>query len=383
MYKKKIICFIKYYLPGYKSGGPVRTIANLIEKIGNDYFFDIVTSDRDVYDSNSFQNIKVDDWNEAHNSRIFYSSSFISFLCKLPIFFRSKSYDYIYLNSFFSFQFSIIVLINIFLKIIPQTKIIIAPRGEFSLSALTIKKFRKNFYLSIFKLFNLDQDIVWQASSIYELNDIKNIFKRRKLNIKIAPDIPEINFDRKDNNLKLSMNPLKIIFLSRISSIKNLDFAIEVLKELKINVHFEIVGPICDKHFWEYCITLLKELPLNISYSYLGAINHKEVGKKISNNHLFFLPTKSENYGHTIFESLSVGTPVLISNQTPWRNLSDHNVGWDIPLLNKFDFVHSINYMAKLSQKEYEQKRLDSVKFVKKKININKILKSNKELFCQ
>ena len=41
MYKKKIICFIKYYLPGYKSGGPVRTIANLINKIGNDYFFDI------------------------------------------------------------------------------------------------------------------------------------------------------------------------------------------------------------------------------------------------------------------------------------------------------------------------------------------------------
>ena len=382
MHKKKIICFIKYYLPGYKSGGPVRTIANLIDKIGNDHFFDIVTSDRDVYDLNSFQNIKVDDWNEAYNSRIFYSSNFISYIYKLPIFFKRKSYDYIYLNSFFSFQFSIIVLIIILLKIIPRTKIIIAPRGEFSLSALKIKKFRKTFYLRIFMLFNLDQNVIWQASSTYELNDIKKIFNRRILNIKIAPDIPEINFDRKDYNLNLTMNPLKIIFLSRISSIKNLDFAIEVLKELKINVHFEIVGPICDKDFWQYCLNLLKELPFNISYSYLGSINHKDVGKKISNNHLFFLPTKSENYGHTIFESLTVGTPVLISNQTPWRKLSDHNAGWDIPLVNKFDFVHSINNMSKLSQKEYEQKRLDSVKFVKKKININKILKSNKELFC-
>ena len=149
MYKKKIICFIKYYLPGYKSGGPVRTIANLIDKIGNDYSFDIVTSDRDVYDLNSFQNIKVDDWNEAYNSRIFYTSNFISFLYKLPIFFKRKSYDYIYLNSFFSFQFSIIVLIIILLKIIPRTKIIIAPRGEFSLSALKIKKFRKIIYLNI------------------------------------------------------------------------------------------------------------------------------------------------------------------------------------------------------------------------------------------
>ncbi|MBO8244203.1 glycosyltransferase [Prochlorococcus marinus XMU1411] len=382
MYKKKIICFIKYYLPGYKSGGPVRTIANLINKIGNDYFFHIVTSDRDVYDLNSFQNIKVDDWNEAYNSRIFYISNFLYFLYKFPRFFRRESYDYIYLNSFFSFQFSIIVIIMLYLKIIPRTKIIIAPRGEFSLSALSIKKFRKIIYLNIFKFLNLDQDVIWQASSVYELNDIQNIFKSRILNIKIAPDIPEINLDRNVNNLSLSMNPLKIIFLSRISSIKNLDFAIKVLKELKINVHFEIVGPICDKDFWDYCLKLLKELPFNISYSYLGSIDHKEVGEIISQNHLFFLPTKSENYGHTIFESLSVGTPVLISNQTPWRDLSKHNAGWDISLLNKLDFVDSINNIAKLSPKEYEKKRLDSVKFVKNKINIEKILKSNKELFC-
>ena len=77
-----------------------------------------------------------------------------------------------------------------------------------------------------------------------------------------------------------------------------------------------------------------------------------------------------------------MGTPVLISNQTPWRNLSKHNAGWDIPLLNKLDFVDCINNIAKLSPKEYAKKRLDSVKFVKKKININKILESNKELFC-
>ena len=178
------------------------------------------------------------------------------------------------------------------------------------------------------------------------------------------------------------MNPLKIIFLSRISSIKNLDFAINVLKELKINAHFEIVGPICDKDFWQYCLKLLKELPSNISYDYLGSINHKEVREIISQSHLFFLPTKSENYGHTIFESLSVGTPVLISNKTPWRDLSYYNAGWDISLSNKLDFVNAINNIANLSIKEYEKKRLDSLNFVKKKINIKKIIKSNKELFC-
>ena len=102
----------------------------------------------------------------------------------------------------------------------------------------------------------------------------------------------------------------------------------------------------------------------------------------IGQSHLFFLPTKSENYGHTIFESLSVGTPVLISNKTPWRDLSYYNAGWDISLSNKLDFVNAINNIANLSIKEYEKKRLDSLNFVKKKINIKKIIKSNKELFC-
>ena len=381
MNKKKIICFLRFYLPGFKSGGPVRTIANLIDNIGEDYLFHVVTSDRDVHDYKSFQSIKVDSWNKAYNSEIFYRSSFLYYLYQIPKFFSKESYDYIYLNSFFSFQFSIIVLLFRFLKIIPNKKIIIAPRGEFSKSALKIKLIQKIIYINIFKILKLYKNVTWQASSIYELNDIRKIFRKKNLSIKIAPDIPEINFEQNKKNLSWDMNPLKIIFLSRISSIKNLDFAIKVLKELEINIHFEIVGPICDKDFWDYCLKLLKELPANISYDYLGSINHKDVRKIISNSHLFFLPTKSENYGHTIFESLSVGTPVLISDQTPWRDLSKHNAGWDLPLLNKINFVKSINNLSKLSLKKYEQKRIDALNFAKKRINISEILESNRDLF--
>ena len=33
-----------------------------------------------------------------------------------------------------------------------------------------------------------------------------------------------------------------------------------------------------------------------------------------------------------ISEALVSGCPVLISDQTPWRNLEEAGVGWDIPL---------------------------------------------------
>ena len=46
----------------------------------------------------------------------------------------------------------------------------------------------------------------------------------------------------------------------------------------------------------------------------------------------FFFPTLGENYGHVIYEALDSGCPVLISDQTPWRGLSEVGAGWDLPL---------------------------------------------------
>jgi len=43
-----ILCFVAYYPPGYKSGGPVRTIANMVEHLGDELDFRIVTRDRDA-----------------------------------------------------------------------------------------------------------------------------------------------------------------------------------------------------------------------------------------------------------------------------------------------------------------------------------------------
>ena len=43
--------------------------------------------------------------------------------------------------------------------------------------------------------------------------------------------------------------------------------------------------------------------------------------KRIARSDVFLLPTGGENFGHAIFEALSCGVPVLISDQTPWRGL--------------------------------------------------------------
>jgi glycosyltransferase involved in cell wall biosynthesis len=98
------------------------------------------------------------------------------------------------------------------------------------------------------------------------------------------------------------------------------------------DVCFDIYGPAEDAEYWAECQDLIAALPPNIRVRYEGEIEHERIARVFAEHELFLLPTLGENYGHVICEALSAGCPVLISDQTPWRNLEAEGVGWDIPL---------------------------------------------------
>lgn len=70
--KPKILTFVSYYLPGYKAGGPLRTIANMVEHLGNDFEFWIVTRDRDLGDTVPYADVIINEWNDVHGAKVFY-----------------------------------------------------------------------------------------------------------------------------------------------------------------------------------------------------------------------------------------------------------------------------------------------------------------------
>lgn len=50
MSKVTVLTFARYYLPGFKAGGPIRTLSNMVEALGDEFDFRIVCSDRDFMD---------------------------------------------------------------------------------------------------------------------------------------------------------------------------------------------------------------------------------------------------------------------------------------------------------------------------------------------
>jgi len=350
----KILTSVGYYLPGYKAGGPIRTLANMVDKLGDDFQFKIVTADRDFDDIKPYPDIKLDGWNRVGKADVFYMSPNRRSLSNFKRLLCSTEYDILYLNSFFSPHFTIKPLLLRRLGLIPDRSLVIAPRGEFSPGALGLKSLKKRVYIAVAKALGLYKWAVWQASSEHEEADIRQWFGNNARVI-IAPNLPPvINAADEPKAVKgKTKGCLKIIFLSRISRKKNLDGALKMLNGLNGDVQFNIYGPMEDKTYWAECQKIISSLSENIEVKYCGSIAHDKVGAVMREHDLFFFPTLGENFGHVILEALCAGCPILISDQTPWRGLEKKGVGWDLSLSKLEMFQKVLQRCVDMSNDEY------------------------------
>jgi len=136
----KVLLLAGYYLPGYKAGGPIKTISNLIDATFDNVDYCVITSDRDLGDEHPYSNVSIGQWNDIGNCLVFYAENGIKGLIQLQKIMSSKDYDIVYLNSFFSVRFSLIPLI---LAKFYKKPTVLGPRGEFSDGALSLKAFKK------------------------------------------------------------------------------------------------------------------------------------------------------------------------------------------------------------------------------------------------
>ncbi|MEW6736518.1 MAG: glycosyltransferase family 4 protein [Acidobacteriota bacterium] len=330
---KKIFVLIDYYLPGYKSGGPLRTISNMVDQMHEHFDFWILTRDRDKEDSTSYNGVKVNDWNRVGNANIFYASPGKLSIRNIRRLISDTQPDIVYLNSFFS-PLQIKYLLCRKLGLVEELPTVLAPRGEFSPGALKIKQTKKSTYIAMVKHMHLYDRLLWQASTQQEEAEIRAVWGS-DIKIHVAPDLSPSVFER---NIMRNCPPtkragsVKFVFLSRISPKKNLLFALTVLQNIHDEVLFDIYGPIEDRHYWEACLHAIKSLPANIVVKYRGSMPNDVVPEVLSNYHFFLLPTLGENFGHAILEALSSGCPAIISDQTPWSNLVEQQAGWTLPL---------------------------------------------------
>lgn len=339
-----VLTFLRYYLPGYKGGGQMRTIANMVDRTHGELDFRIVTSDRDQGDDRPFPGVELDRWNVVGQSHVFHASRATQSLSGFTRIINATPHDVLYLNGYFDPVFSFLPLLSRSRRLIQQRPTVLAPRGEFSKGAVTLKRTKKLAYRTGAKLMHLHRNLIWQASSELEVNDIHRFIGATATRIVVAPDLaaPLGSSSTKAIIDRERGGPLRICFVSRVSRKKNLDFALRVLAQVRCPVLFHIHGPREDNAYWKECQSLIDGMPPNISVHYEGMTPHEKVNEVFQAYDLFLFPTRGENFGHVILESMRAGTPVLIADTTPWRGLEALGVGWDLPLNDSGAFASAI-----------------------------------------
>jgi glycosyltransferase involved in cell wall biosynthesis len=375
-----ILCFVAYYLPGYRAGGPVRTIANFVDHLGDEFDIRIVTRDRDVLDTAPYSDVKADTWITVGKAQVFYASKHTITLRGIARLLRETPHDLLYLNSFFAFGFTALPQLARRLGMAPNKPCVIAPRGEFSQGAIALKAWKKRPYVWCSHLVGLYRGCLWQASSDYECQDITREFGIKPKAIRIALDLPPALSPSAEVEHQRAPGSLRLIFLSRISPKKNLDFLLQVLGQVREPVELFIHGPLEQENYWNECQALMRKLPRNVVVDYRGEVKPTAVRETFAQYDVFVFPTRGENYGHVILEALSAGTPVVVSDQTPW--VMDEAGALSVLSLDDLrGWADAIEAWAVLDDQERVLRRRAALELAAHHLNNADVVNRNRNLF--
>lgn len=378
MQKKTILILCDWFLPGYMAGGPIQSIATLTHHLKDEFTFKIITTDRDFKSSRPYENIPINQWTSYEGREVFYvSPENLNQEFLLPLIQQTK-HDVLYLNSLFSKPFAINPVRWKKNGLISST-IILAPRGMFGEKALNIKPIKKKLFLLYAKFSGLFKNITWQSTSAQETKDItKHVGSGIKL-IEIS-NLPHTN--NTIIQIEKNTNELRLCFVARIQAIKNLDIAIKALIPVtKGDIAFDVFGPKEDENYWQSCEHIAKQLPSNILFNYKGILQPQEISKTIAQYHALLLPTQTENFGHVIVETLLQARPVIISNNTPWRDLELHKAGFDINLQQSEKITDAIKQLLNLDNSDYQAMSKAAVNYINTQLKIEETKQKYIELF--
>jgi glycosyltransferase involved in cell wall biosynthesis len=361
--KKRVILFADYYLPGVKGGGPIVSIQNLFAQLKKQSTTFGIVGDRDWGDSRAYLGLKIDEWTIIdEQERLFYTNRYTFSLRKLITLFREVNPHISIANSIYS-PLTRILLCAYYLGFI-RANLFIAVRGELSEEAQSNKKIVKKTYLQAVKFLGVQKRVTFISTSGKETIEIKKQFGSGS-RIILLPNLP------KDFNLSLGTGKnlsqkVSFLFVGRIDPIKNLEFLLEAFERVKsLDFTFGIYGPIINDKYWQKCLQIISRINKeNQRVSYFGILKPQDQQNVFSNYKFFVQPSKTENFGHSIFEALSLGLPSLISNNTPWKELEKFNIGFDLPL-KIGTWVFTIDRCINMTPQQYDNMALAAVNFAK------------------
>jgi glycosyltransferase involved in cell wall biosynthesis len=359
----------------------MRAAVEVVNALRDDFDFSIVTSDTDASEKTPYPRIRSDAWNTLPDgTSVLYCSKSGLTKAALGRVMREVSPDVVFISGLFSYPFAALPL-RLARKLPSPPRVLIAPRGMLASGALATKAIKKTAFIAVLRITGLFDGITWLAVTPQEADDVRAAIGER-VSVEVAIDLPrppERGFTARDKR----PGEVRLCFLARIVRNKNLLEAIRLVKRVdqSYKVHLDIFGPAEDVRYWRECYLEMQQLPDHVSIEYRGAVEYERIGEILALSHFLLLPTRFESFGYVIVESLAAGCPVIISDKTPWRDLRQRRIGWDLPLSKPEAFVRAIEEAAAMDAEAFREWSGAAHSFFKEYLEENTAQESHRAIF--
>ncbi|MBL7952497.1 MAG: glycosyltransferase family 4 protein [Flavobacteriales bacterium] len=352
MAKLDVLVFVDWYKPGYRGGGPVRSMINMVDHLAHEVRFHIVTGDTDYASSAPYQGVVPDQWTELPSGeRVRYASRSGRNANHWRSVLLEREWDAVYINGMFSLWYSIMPL---WLSRRSGKRRIVVARGMLLPGPMGQGALKKRLFLALAKAFGLYRGVEFQATSSDEVISVQRHIGSRAV-IHEVTNLPRKMGTAGRPARHKEKGSARLVNVVRIATEKNIHLIIQSLMEVKGEVVFDLYGPVYHEAYWEQCELAIAQLPANIKFNYHGPVASEQVPQVLSGEyHALFMPNEGDNFGHTMVEAMCAGLPLLISDRSPWRGLVQRQAGWDIPLNGTAGFTAAVQELVDMDQNRFD-----------------------------
>lgn len=320
----KILQINASYKPAYIYGGPTMSVAKLSEQLVKagciTEVFTTTANGAFELPVNLNSKTNVDGVDVTYFKRLTKDHTHFSPAILTKLWKEAPNFDLVHIHAWWN----LVSIFSALIALIKKKPVLISPRGTLSSYSFNnknslIKKLINNLLGK-----HLLKRSYLHATSNSERDALAAIIKPKHIF-----NIPNfVNINTAINTGASDDGPVfKLLFLSRIEEKKGLDILLNALPAINIPYSLTIAGD-GDKNYTDHLKNIARHNSIDANITWIGFQNETKFDV-LRDHQLLVLPSYDENFGNVVIESLSVGTPVLVSGHV---GLADYvvknNFGW-------------------------------------------------------
>ena len=323
----KILFVVPSYKPAYVYGGTIVVTAKLAEHLvvlGHDVTVYTTTANGDSeLDVESERELLVDGVKVKYFQRITKDHTHASPALWLSLNRTIKDFDVVHIHSWWS---ALVVGAALICKR-RGVKPVLSSHGMFSEYILNTNNARKKMLLHRLYGKKLLENTFLHVSTQMELDEGKSLIPNWTGTV--IPNLVDLSATLPHRRIN---DVFTIGFLSRVDPKKGLDLLIKALSEVTFPYRL-IVGGNGDANYVESLKKLAQARGNADKIIWAGWQSAKQKFKFLAEVDLFAITSHSENFAAVVIEALSVGTPVLLSDQVGLKQyVGENDFGWISPM---------------------------------------------------